>query len=524
MRLKTSSPPRPPGSTGSTAPGRESPAAPPAAKTAAPADPPLPTDASRAAVDRRLLEILSPLNAIVGFSSLLADVGHGLSPETRHRYAVRVRDAGEALQRMISVLVQSLEGRALDLSKDWVNSGTFLVAPESKGAPDSSTDLAALCAVRGDDDLVRGTGPRPRVFIVDADESNRELFAEFLGGRGYDLVQVGSVDEALREAKQQPPDLVLIDPLLGREDGFVLARTLKASNTRGFVPLVFVTALVDDDSRMRALDAGAEQIVRKPINRHELRARVKTLLQLRVQQEELSMQNAQLKSLQRFKDETTAMLVHDLKSPLSAMMMNLDFALDDLPKSAEGGDVRAALTESRAAGAKLFRMIANLLDIARSDDGRLQPKRAAVDVQALFARVIEEHGTEAQARKVAVTSKVTLTRPIDVDPDIMGRVLANLVENALRYTYAGGSIILAARPVNEGAAVELTVANDGRPIAPESRAFIFEKYGQVASTQSINRGLGLYFCRVAVEAHGGRIDLVNDSQIATCFRIELPQT
>lgn len=302
-----------------------------------------------------------------------------------------------------------------------------------------------------------------------------------------------------------------------------MARTLKASNTRSFVPLVFVTALVDDDSRMRALDAGAEQIVRKPINRHELRARVNTLLQLRVQQEELAMQNAQLKSLQRFKDETTAMLVHDLKSPLSAMMMNLDFALDDLPDHVGAADVRAALTESRAAGAKLFRMIANLLDIARSDDGRLQPKRAAVDVATLFGRVTEEHSTEAQARKVTITSRVALDRPIDVDPDIMGRVLANLVENALRYTHAGGSIVLGARPVADSAAVELTVANDGRPIAPESRAFIFEKYAQVASSPSINRGLGLYFCRVAVEAHGGRIDSVTDPQIATCFRIELPQ-
>jgi signal transduction histidine kinase len=205
------------------------------------------------------------------------------------------------------------------------------------------------------------------------------------------------------------------------------------------------------------------------------------------------------------------------------MMMNLDFALDDLPTNVDAGDVRAALTESRAAGAKLFRMIANLLDIARSDDGRLQPKRSVVDVGALFLRVIEEHSAEAQARKVSVSSRVALEKAVEVDPDILGRVLANLVENALRYTYAGGTIVLTAQLVGAGPNVELTVANDGRPIAPELRAFIFEKYAQVASSQSINRGLGLYFCRVAVEAHGGRIELVNEPSAATCFRIELPQ-
>jgi len=467
----------------------------------------------------RLLEVVSPLNVIVGFASILADVGNDLAPDVRHRYAVRVRDAAETLERMMSALVQALDGKALDLSEDWVSSGTFRVAPEASVAEVSERPASVAPLPEAE----AGASPRPRVFIVDADESNRELVAELLSGRGYELVLPASGDEALRAAAHRPPDIVLIDPLIPGEDGFHLARMLKASNASGFVPLVLVSALVDEDSRMRALDAGAEQVVRKPVNRHELRARVKSLLQLRAQQQELAQQNAQLRSLQRFKDEATAMLVHDLKSPLSAMMMNLDFALDDLPPQGETEDVRAALAESRAAGAKLFRMIANMLDIARSDDGRLQPKRAFVDVQALFARVIGEHAAEAQARKVTISRSVVLPGPIEVDPDILGRVLANLVESALRYTYAGGAIAIAARSVEAGAAVELTVTNDGRPIAPELRPSVFEKYAHVASNQSGNRGLGLYFCRVAVEAHGGRIELLDDASGLTCFRIYLPR-
>ena len=468
--------------------------------------------------EHRLLEVITPLNVLVGFSSMLADLGQDLSPELRHRYATHVRDAADSIQRMMSALVQSLEGKTLDLSEDWGSSGTFRVAPKAKEAEESRE---AVTPMPPSPVALPGSPARPRVFIVDAHPSNRELLAEYLTGRGYELVLTGSADDALQQAERRPPDLVLIDPLLTSDDGFQLARMLKASNPGGFVPLVFVTALVDDDSRMRALDAGAEQLVKKPVNRHELRARVKSLLQLRAHQEELATQNAQLKSLQRFKDETTAMLVHDLKSPLSAMMMNLDFALDDLPAEAQSADVRTALAESRSAGAKLFRMIANLLDIARSDDGRLTPKKSVIDVDALFQRVISEHSAEAQARKVTITSRFTLGGPIDADADILGRVLANLVENALRYTYAGGSIVLGARRL-EGK-VELTVTNDGRPISPELRAFIFEKYAQVAATQAINRGLGLYFCRVAVEAHGGTIELTEESSSATCFRIELPQ-
>ncbi len=468
--------------------------------------------------ERRLLDVLNPLNVLVGFSSMLADVGRDLAPEARHRYATRVREAADTLQNMISSLVHALEGKTLELGEDWGASGTFRVAHQAKETPGEPSVPSAQPAR----DASAAAADRPRVFIVDADEANRELLSEFLGGRGYELVLIGSGEDAISQAEQGPPDLVLIDPAMPGEDGFHVARMLKASHGSGFVPLVFVTALVDDDSRMRALHAGAEQLVKKPVNRHELRARVKSLLQLRAQQEALAAQNAELKSLQRFKEETTAMLVHDLKSPLSAMMMNLDFALDDLPVDAEMGDVRTALAESRAAGSKLFRMIANLLDIARSDDGRLVPKRCVVDVAELFERVTAEHAAEAQARRVTISTEAIVSEPITADADILGRVLANLVENALRYTYAGGTILLGARRTSPDGPVELTVTNNGRPIAPEWRPLVFDKYVQAGAAHTTNRGLGLYFCKVAAEAHGGRIELICEPA-KTCFRIELPQ-
>ena len=399
---------------------------------------------------------------------------------------------------------------------DWVASGTFRVAPAAERATDGSAEREGAPA---------GVAPTlatmPRVFIVDADETNMELLAGYLADRPYELILLGSADAALSEAARRPPDLVLIDPLTG-DDGFHLARTLKASRPGGFVPLVFVTALIDEDVRMRAIDAGAEQMVKKPVNRHELRARVKSLLELRAHQEELAVQNTQLKLLQRFKDETTAMLVHDLKSPLSAMMMNVDFALDELPESADSSDIRNALGETRAAGAKLFRIIANLLDIARSDDGRLVPKRASVDLTSLFESVIADHTAEASARKITITSAVAVNDPIEADPDILTRVFATLVENALRHTHADGAIVLSASP-GPGTRVDLAVTNDGRPISPELRALVFEKYPNVAPSQAINRGLGLFFCRVAVEAHGGSIELVSVPPSSTSVRIRLPQ-
>jgi signal transduction histidine kinase len=230
---------------------------------------------------------------------------------------------------------------------------------------------------------------------------------------------------------------------------------------------------------------------------------------------------AEMASLRRFKDETTAMLVHDLKSPLSAMMMNLDFALEDLRKDASAADVRTALVESRAAGAKLFRMIANLLDVARSDDGSLVPKRAVIDLAALFVRVIGEHVAEAQTRKVTISTRTALVGPVLGDADILGRALANLVDHALRYTPAGGHIVLGAERAAQS--VVLTVTNDGRSIAPDARALVFERPSRGGVARVIHARPGLHFCRVAVEAHGGTIELADASPEGMCFRIELPR-
>jgi len=245
---------------------------------------------------------------------------------------------------------------------------------------------------------------------------------------------------------------------------------------------------------------------------------------------DVAAQATQLRSLQRFKDDTIATLVHELSSPLAAMMMNLDFALTELAASpglglgladAEPADARSALAESRVAGAKLFRAIANLLDIARSDEGRLVPKRVSVDVEAVVARVVDQYATEAKALTVTLRSEVTLVRPIEADPDLLARALSNLVESTLRQTSAGGSIVLAARP-GHGLAAVLSVSGDGRPVSPDPRAVVFERDVPVASPDLQLRTRGLYFCRVAIEAHGGSIELVSDPQLATCFRIELP--
>ena len=449
-------------------------------------------------------DITSSLNAVVGFAQLLAlDPAH-VSRQDRARYAEQVREGARRLMRTVPAAL------GVEMAPAHASSGKFIVSPREPSSEDETPSMLPA------EDELPASGARPRVLVVDADHAARELVAAQLGGRGFEVCVAASCAEGLRTARAAAPDLVFLDAAL--EEAFDTARELKASDQ--YLPVVFVAPIGDGGARLRALEAGTEQYLEKPVSGHELRARARNLLKIRKNQRELAVQNEQLKRLQAFKDEMAALMVHDLKSPLSAIAMNLDVALSALPEDGSCDDVRAALEDCRLGSARLFRMIANLLDIARSEDGRLVLRAAPVDLGALLAKVAQDHATEARLREVQLVWSCNAKGFFELDPDLFGRVIENLLENGFRYTRPGGKMLLSARDV--GGAIELHVANDGPPIPAEARMRIFEKYGQVATNTGsarVNRGLGLYFCRVAAEAHGGGIDLCDERGMTTCFRV-----
>jgi signal transduction histidine kinase len=146
-----------------------------------------------------------------------------------------------------------------------------------------------------------------------------------------------------------------------------------------------------------------------------------------------------------------------------------------------------------------------------------------VDLRALITKIAQDHVIEAKLRKVNMTTRSQTEGLFEVDADLVGRVVENLIENGLRYTRPRGNLLVVT--TDEGTHLEIRVANDGPPIPDAARAHIFEKYGQAQTPGAtrINRGLGLYFCRVAAEAHGGTIALVDEPSMTTCFCLRLPR-
>lgn len=219
----------------------------------------------------------------------------------------------------------------------------------------------------------------------------------------------------------------------------------------------------------------------------------------------LSSQKARLEELLRLREELADMIVHDLRNPLGAISTALDLLKQVPVAEAETEYVTAVMGTMEQSIHRLQYLVDTLLDIARLEEGVtlwLQP----LDLHVLLEELVAEEHLLARTSGVTLENQVSVDLPaIMADPDVLRRVMFNLLDNALRFTPAGGQVWVEARP--DADAVRIEVLDTGPGIPSEEQTRIFEKFTQIQGRAASQRGsgLGLAFCRMAVEAHGSRI-------------------
>jgi signal transduction histidine kinase len=327
----------------------------------------------------------------------------------------------------------------------------------------------------------------------------------------------------LRAFERDPPDCVLLDVRMPGLDGFAVCERIRALPGGADVPIVFLTALRDVETFDRALLAGADDFLTKPVRPTELVVRVQAALRLRRLSAELRdhyelirRQRDDLVRLGLQKEMLMAFVVHDLKNPVGSMDLLAQTLLRDraLPQDTAG--------QIRGAARQLLRLIHNLLDISKSEEGKLAPKRVEIDLHALLDEIRGEFAAQAQAARVTLEAAAS-TPALVADQDLIRRVLENLTENAIRHAPRGSAVRIHAERRDGGA--ELLVTDRGAGIPTELRERVFDRFVQLDRADGAasrgGRGLGLTFCKLAVEAHGGRI-WVEDAAPGTTVCVRLP--
>jgi signal transduction histidine kinase len=225
-----------------------------------------------------------------------------------------------------------------------------------------------------------------------------------------------------------------------------------------------------------------------------------------------------LRMAERARRELMGFLVHDMKSPLTSILGNVDLLRMDDSFTEES---RESLDDVAEAAHTLHRMTLDLLDIHTAEDGKLEADLDQVDVHTL----LKSAAGAARARGCQVMIEMDGPSRIWADPDMMRRVIGNLVDNCIKYGSPGATIRLHTEPSGHGG-ILLQVKDEGPGVPQELREAIFEKYAKLerdaGRRRAGSRGLGLRFCKVAVEAHGGRIWVEDNVPRGATFCVELP--
>lgn len=237
--------------------------------------------------------------------------------------------------------------------------------------------------------------------------------------------------------------------------------------------------------------------------------------------EELKRKNNELIELQKIKEDLTSMIVHDLKGPLGEIMSNLDLLTYIQNLSTEDKEV---LDTAIQGCENLLGMVMNLLDISKMEEGRMKLNREQFNIGELIKTKIDKMKVLAAQKEVKLKASLTDNDiTITADKEIIERIIANLINNAISYSFPGREIEVKAG--KEGVFLKVSVKDEGKGIPKDFHDKIFEKFSQRIEDGIRRRsstGLGLTFCKMAVEAHGGKIWVESEEGKGSTFFFTIP--
>ena len=371
----------------------------------------------------------------------------------------------------------------------------------------------------------------PLILVADDVPANVELLFDQLHVLGFRAIAAHDGPSALRACFDSKPDLCILDVSMpsgdlgcdDRSTGFEVCRRIKRDPRTKNIPVIFVTALNDTTDRVKAIEAGGDDFLTKPHNRLVLGARVRSLLKLKAATDALEESLRKQRELQKMRDDLMKMIVHDLKTPLTSVLATMEMLLDgDFGAIVE--EQRKAIGDAESKAEDLLALINDVLEVSRIEEAELTLDLQPIAPAALLTEIEHEWAVRFQQEGVHASVEVTDDAPVfEADKELLKRVINNLVQNAVTHSAQAVTIEFKARKDGDG--VMFTIADNGPGIPPQYHEVIFRKFERVR-TQGVPRtrssGLGLAFCKMVVDAHGGRIWVQSAEGQGSAFHFTLP--
>ncbi len=370
----------------------------------------------------------------------------------------------------------------------------------------------------------------PNLLVVDDTVANLQLLTGMLKGEGYKVRPAADGESALRAASSNPPDLILLDINMPLMDGYEVCQHLKQDPELADIPVIFISALSETVDKVKGFQLGAVDYITKPFQFEEVRSRVETHLKICKLQSELSAKNKLLKDknhklqeLTSLSNNLTRLIIHDLRAPLAGIMGYLELlqinTVGELPD-----EYREDIDKALAASTQLHELVNSLLDITKLEEAKMPVELRNNDMAEIAQESLNSLESLAEFRELNIAQDFQ-TQTAYCDRTLTRRVITNLLHNALKHTKLDGKIQIQIRDEHDGT-VRVSVRDNGPGIPNEHRDLVFEKFGitQLRNQRhSDSNGLGLAYCKLAVEAQDGKIGVDSPATQGSVFWFTLPK-
>ena len=351
-----------------------------------------------------------------------------------------------------------------------------------------------------------------KVLIVDDIAENLVALEALLRRDGVQPVCARSGAQALELLLTHDVAIALVDVQMPEMDGFELAELMRGNARTKHVPIIFITAGAHDPGRLfKGYETGAVDFLFKPVDPQILKAKIDVFL-------ELADQRRQVTQALRLHELFVAILGHDLRNPLGALLAGTELLADQLTDDQH----QRTLSRMSSAGRRMTAMIEQLLDLARARLGGgvgFARARKPVDVRELVQRTLDELRASHRSREVAFEAGGDCTT--SGDPERLLQLFSNVIANALAHGEPGGTVVV--RVAGDGPDIVVEIRNPG-VIPAERLATLFEPFRREhRHTHSAGLGLGLFIARQIALAHRGDIAVASSPAAGTAVRIRLPR-
>jgi signal transduction histidine kinase len=350
------------------------------------------------------------------------------------------------------------------------------------------------------------TEPAVDILVVDDVPQNLLAMQALLARPGLRVLTAPSGAQALELLLEHEVALALLDVQMPEMDGFALAELMRGAQRTREVPIIFLTASPTDPRRsFRGYEAGAVDFLHKPLDPTVITSKVDVFVQLFRQRRALHERNEALERLLKLNETMAAVLTHDLRSPLSAIMTSAELLRRLAPNDAQ----RTTAERIKTSGQRMSRMITQLLDFSRIRSGALQLQRQPAELDAVCRTVVAELQQAHPRARIELSAQGDLHAEFDADR--LQQVFSNLIGNALQHGREG-TPVLVALDGTDATTLRASVFNAGH-VPDELLPRLFDPFkhtpGDPAGHGGSGLGLGLYIVAQFLQAHGGGVSARN---------------